>query len=53
MNTQTLIELLEKKLTNLSQLKTSAEILGDVDQVLKVENEITETQTTINQLKTI
>jgi hypothetical protein len=53
MTTNTLIELLEKNLVNLSQLKTSAEALGDVNQVIAVDLEIEETQTTLNQLKTL
>lgn len=53
MTTNTLIELLEKKLVNLSQLKNSAEALGDVNQILKIDEEIIETQTTINQLNTL
>ena len=51
MTTNTLIELLEKKLVNLSQLKNSAEALVDVNQVLTIDLEIEETQTTVNQLK--
>jgi hypothetical protein len=51
MTKNTLIELLEKKLVNLSQLKNSAEALGDVNQVLTIDLEIEETQTTVNQLK--
>lgn len=51
MTKNTLIELLEKKLVNLSQLKNSAEALGDVNQVFAIDTEIEETQTTVNQLK--
>ena len=53
MTKNTLIELLEKNLVNLSQQKNSAEALGDVNQVLTIDSEIEETQTTVNQLKLI
>jgi hypothetical protein len=48
-----LIELLERRIAHLSQLKTSAESIGDVDAVANIESELSQTQTTINQLRQI
>jgi hypothetical protein len=51
MTIQHLIELLERRIANLSQLKTSAEAIGDVDGSANIEAELSQTLATINQLR--
>ena len=51
MTIQHLIELLERRIANLSQLKTSAEAIGDIDGVAAIEVEISQSQATLYQLR--
>jgi hypothetical protein len=53
MNIQELIEIAEKRLVYLSQLKSSAMNIGDMDQVAVVDAQIAETQDTLNALKSL
>jgi hypothetical protein len=43
----------QSRLTNLSTLRASAERLGDTEQVLAIDAQIIETQTTLNALQTL
>lgn len=53
MRIQDLIEYCKARITVLSQLRTSAERLGDVAQIEKIDIEIATTQDTLNQLMAI
>lgn len=48
-----LIMLLENKVVKLSQLKSNAANVGDVEQVIVLEDQEAETQTLLSQLKQI
>ena len=48
-----IIEMLKRRLVNLSQLRTSASDLGDLDRVSTIDVEILETQTTLDALTTL
>jgi hypothetical protein len=45
-----LIAMLRRRLAYLGQLRTSAEAIGDVGQVDRIDAELAETQATLNQL---
>jgi hypothetical protein len=51
MTIQHLIELVERKIANLSQLNTSAESIGDIEAMARLEQEIAECQDTLAQLR--
>jgi len=53
MNIEKIIELLYRRLVNLSQLRTSAETMGELDRVLALDAEIAETQNTLDALNTL
>lgn len=53
MNISGLIAMCERRLTHLQSLRGSAVALGDMQQVAKVDADIAETQTTLNQLQTL
>ena len=48
-----IIEMLGRRLTNLSQLRSSADKLGDLDRVSALDAEIAETQSTLDALRTL
>ena len=48
-----LIQLLTRKVATLSQLRTSADALGDINRVEELDSEIAETESTLGQLKTL
>jgi hypothetical protein len=48
-----IIEMLKRRLVNLSQLRTSAADLGDLDRVSIIDAEIAETQNTLAALETL
>lgn len=48
-----LIYLLEKKLANLGQLRSSAANLGEIERVMALDNEIAETTATLDKLKAV
>jgi hypothetical protein len=48
-----LIQLLTRKVVTLSQLRTSAELLGDLDRVEELDVQIAETQTTLTALRSL
>ena len=50
MNIHNLIEMCRAQLVNLSSLRSSAERLGDVEQVVAIDAQAAQTQTTLNQL---
>lgn len=50
MSVQQLIDLCRSRLAQLTQLRTSAVSLGDVEQIADIDNRIDDTQTTLNQL---
>lgn len=48
-----IIDMLKRKLANLSQLRTFAETMGELDRVLALDVEIAETQNTLDALNTL
>ena len=48
-----LIKAYERRLTHLQSVRGSAFVLGDIAQVDRLDNEITQTQDTLNQLRSI
>lgn len=48
-----LIKILENKLMHLAQLKTTATSIGDVEQIVKIEQEHAATSTLISQIKQV
>ena len=48
-----IIEMLKRRLVNLSQLRTSASDLGDMDRVSALDAAIAETQTSLDALTTL
>ena len=53
MTVNQIIEMLQRRLVNLSQLRTSAADLGDLDRVSALDAEIAETQNTLDALNTL
>lgn len=53
MKMQDLINLMSNKLAHLNIAKSTAIALGDVEAVLRLDTEITETQATLNSLQSI
>jgi hypothetical protein len=53
MNIHSLIAMCRAQLVNLSSLRSSAEKLGDVEQVAEIDAKAAETQTTLNELLTL
>ncbi len=53
MNIPSLIDMCKAQLVNLSQLRASAERLGDVEQVMAIDAKSAETQATLNALLTL
>lgn len=53
MRIQRLIELLSNKLTVLRNELTFASAIGDIERVMYLEDEISSTELTINQLKSL
>ena len=47
-----LIQLARRRLAHLTQLRASAEMLGDVNAVATLDADITETEATLNKLRT-
>lgn len=50
---ENLINMCRARLVNLSQLKSSAVSLGDLEQVNQIDKSINETQETLNKLLTL
>jgi|LakMenEpi03Aug12_release.lakeMendotaPanAssembly.Ray.scaffolds.fasta_scaffold5468905_1 hypothetical protein len=48
-----LIELLHRKIANLSMLRTSAAALGEIDKVEQLDVQIAETETTLEALRSL
>lgn len=48
-----LIKACERRLTHLQSVRGSAMVLGDIAQVDRLDNEIIQTQDTLNQLQTL
>ena len=48
-----LIELLQRKVANLSMLRTSAAALGEIEQVEQLDVQIAETETTLAALRSL
>jgi hypothetical protein len=48
-----LIRLMENRLSYLNNLRTNAMISGDIEQVAIIDARLTETQLTLDQLKTL
>lgn len=48
-----LFKILENKLAHLAQLKTTATSIGDVEQVVKIEQEYVATSTLVAQIKQV
>lgn len=53
MRVPALIQYLERRVVQLNMQRTSAESLGDIGQIEKVDIDIAETQDTINKLRTL
>lgn len=53
MNITQLIAIVERRLVYLSQVKASAETLGDLAQSASIEAQIAETNDTLNKLNTL
>ena len=53
MTVDKLIQLAERRLARLEQERINADLIGDVDAMARLDTEITETQTTLNQLRTL
>ena len=53
MTVEYLIQLLTRKVATLSQLRTSAAALGDLDRVEELDVQIAETQTTLAALRSL
>lgn len=53
MTVQKLIQLAERRLARLEQERINAELIGDTDAMARLDGEIGETQTTLNQLRTL
>lgn len=53
MTIQKLIQLAERRLARLEQERTNAELIGDIDAMARLDGEISETQATLNQLRTL
>jgi chaperonin cofactor prefoldin len=53
MTIQNLIAMCQAQLANLSMLRTSAERLGDIDQVMALDAKLAETQNTLNELQSL
>jgi hypothetical protein len=53
MTVEQLIDLCRSRLAHLTQLRTSAVALGDVEQIAEIDNRVDETQGTLNQLLTL
>lgn len=53
MTVDKLIQLAERRLARLEQERINADLIGDVDAMARFDTEITETQTTLNQLRTL
>jgi hypothetical protein len=51
MNVPYLIEMLERKLSNLGSLKTASEMTGDVERALALDSEIEEVKNTLSVLR--
>ncbi len=48
-----LVTLLANKLSSLNNAKSTAIVSGDVERVIQLDSEITETQSTINAMQTL
>lgn len=53
MTVQKLIQLAERRIAHLEQARSGAESIGDADAMARLDGEIEETQTTLNQLRTL
>jgi len=53
MSVQQLIDLCKSRLAHLTQLRTSAVSLGDIEQIAAIDNRIDDTQATLNKLLTL
>ena len=53
MNINDLILIVQRRLVHLSQLRTSAENIGDLNQVSVIDSEMAQAQDTLNKLKTL
>jgi hypothetical protein len=53
MSVSDLISLLKRRLVYLGQLRTSAVAIGDLAQVDRIDTEVAETQSTLNQLESL
>lgn len=53
MTVQEIIAMCERKIANLHSVRGAAVALGDIAQVSRLDVEISETQATLNQLRTL
>lgn len=53
MTVQKLIQLAERRIAYLEQARENADMIGDTDAMARFDGEISETQATLNQLRTL
>jgi hypothetical protein len=53
MTVSKLIQLAQRRIARLEQDRVSADLTGDTDAMERIDSEIAETQTTLNQLQTL
>jgi|LakMenEpi03Aug12_release.lakeMendotaPanAssembly.Ray.scaffolds.fasta_scaffold3880673_2 hypothetical protein len=53
MNIQHLIAIVERRIVYLSQVRSSAEALGDIERVAAIDAEVNETNATLVKLRTL
>lgn len=53
MSVSELIQMCERRISHLNQVRASALALGDIAQVARIDGEINDTQTTLNQLRSL
>ena len=53
MTVQKLIQLAERRLARLEQERINADLIGDTDAMARLDGEVSETQATLNQLRTL
>lgn len=53
MKVEHLIQMAEKRIAYLENMKAAAELIGDIDSMIRAESEIVEVQLTLAKLKSI
>lgn len=53
MTVSKLIQLAQRRLARLEQDRLGADLIGDIDAMVRIDSEIAETQATLNQLQSL